>query len=553
MRGTVWVLVFALAPIITAAVALVAWRRRRDNPAARALALVLVGVSVWCLAVGLVLAPVPPAVRAAGFPAIFLAVGATVVGFLALSRVLADPGWRPRRWLVALVAVEPVLLAVCSSLPATTDLVFGRTDLTAPAGAVQMIGGPLFAAHSAYSYAFIALGLLRLARTALRGPQVVRRQAAVLLASALPPTAGNLVLTVGMQGSGVVDLTPLFFIVTGLVAGWAILRLGLLAVVPVARDQVVETMTDGVLVTDAVGRVIDLNPAARALLTALRPGAGATLLGRPLRELTGPDLLDAVLPDGPGADGTYSTGRAVVEAAPGRWLDVQSVPVASAGRRIGRVTVVRDVTEAQLREADLRRLAQQLAEQVATIDRLRATLAEEAVRDPLTGLHNRRHLDRALLHDLARSVDEGLPVAVVLVDVDRFKSVNDRFGHGTGDAVLCAVAAELRAGTRTGDTVARAGGEEFVLVLPGADEAEALARAETVRARVGALRHPVPDGVLAVTLSAGVAVARHGGRGAADLLARADRALYRAKSGGRDRVVVAGDAGADVRDVLSTA
>ena len=553
MRGTVWVLVFALAPIITAAVALVAWRRRRDNPAARALALVLVGVSVWCLAVGLVLAPVPPAVRAAGFPAIFLAVGATVVGFLALSRVLADPGWRPRRWLVALVAVEPVLLAVCSSLPATTDLVFGRTDLTAPAGAVQMIGGPLFAAHSAYSYAFIALGLLRLARTALRGPQVVRRQAAVLLASALPPTAGNLVLTVGMQGSGVVDLTPLFFIVTGLVAGWAILRLGLLAVVPVARDQVVETMTDGVLVTDAVGRVIDLNPAARALLTALRPGAGATLLGRPLRELTGPDLLDAVLPDGPAADGTYSTGRAVVEAAPGRWLDVQSVPVASAGRRIGRVTVVRDVTEAQLREADLRRLAQQLAEQVATIDRLRATLAEEAVRDPLTGLHNRRHLDRALLHDLARSVDEGLPVAVVLVDVDRFKSVNDRFGHGTGDAVLCAVAAELRAGTRTGDTVARAGGEEFVLVLPGADEAEALARAETVRARVGALRHPVPDGVLAVTLSAGVAVARHGGRGAADLLARADRALYRAKSGGRDRVVVAGDAGADVRDVLSTA
>ena len=553
MRGTVWVLVFALAPTITAAVALVAWRRRRDNPAARALALVLVGVSVWCLAVGLVLAPVPPAVRAAGFPAIFLAVGATVVGFLALSRVLADPGWRPRRWLVALVAVEPVLLAVCSSLPVTTDLVFGRTDLTAPAGAVQMIGGPLFAVHSAYSYAFIALGLLRLARTSLRGPQVVRRQAAVLLASALPPTAGNLVLTVGMQGSGVVDLTPLFFIVTGLVAGWAILRLGLLAVVPVARDQVVETMTDGVLVTDAVGRVIDLNPAARALLTALRPGAGATLLGRPLRELTGPDLLDAVLPDGPAADGTYSTGRAVVEAAPGRWLDVQSVPVASAGRRIGRVTVVRDVTEAQLREADLRRLAQQLAEQVATIDRLRATLAEEAVRDPLTGLHNRRHLDRALLHDLARSVDEGLPVAVVLVDVDRFKSVNDRFGHGTGDAVLCAVAAELRAGTRTGDTVARAGGEEFVLVLPGADEAEALARAETVRARVGALRHPVPDGVLAVTLSAGVAVARHGGRGAADLLARADRALYRAKSGGRDRVVVAGDAGADVRDVLSTA
>ncbi|WP_165617659.1 GGDEF domain-containing protein [Klenkia soli] len=553
MQGTVWVLAFALAPVVTGAVAVAAWRHRHGNPPARALAVVLLGISGWCLAVGVVLAPSAPAVRAAGFPLIFLSVGATAAGFLALSRLLAEPTWRPRRHLVLLASVEPVLLAVTSVLPATTDLVFGRTDLTAPAGAVQMVGGPLFLLHSLYSYAFIAWALVRLVRLGRRGQPVVRRQARVLLVSALPPTLGNLVFTLGMRGEGVVDLTPLFFIVTGLVAGWAILRTGLLELVPVARDQVVETMTDGVLVTDEVGRVIDLNPAARRMLAALRPGAGPAVLGRPLAELAGADLLRTVLPDGPAADGTYETGRAVVEAAPGCWLDVQSVPVASAGRRIGRVTVVRDVTEAQLREADLRRLAQQLAEQVATVDRLRAAVAEEAVRDPLTGLHNRRHLDRTLLHALARSVDDGLPVAVVLVDVDRFKSVNDRFGHATGDAVLCAVAAELRAGTRSGDTVARAGGEEFVLVLPGADEAEALARAETVRARVGALVHVVPGGVLTVTLSAGVAVARSGGDGAAELLSRADRALYRAKSGGRDRVVAAGVAGADVSDVLSTA
>lgn len=548
--GTLWVLAFGLAPLLTAVVGLAAWRHRRDNPGARALGLTLAGISGWSLACAWVLAPLPAGTRAAGYPGIFLSVGATVAGFWGLSRLLADPRWRMSRRTGLLLAVEPVALALLSVLPATADLVLGRTDLTAPTGAVQLVGGPLFVVHSLYSYAFIGGALLRLLRVARAGAPLARRQAVVLLVSAVPPTIGNVAMTVSMRGEGVVDLTPLFFIATGLIAGWAVLRAGLLEVVPVARDQVVETMTDGVLVSDRAGRLVDLNPAARRILALVRPDAAPDPIGEPFAGLVGPDLLAAVLPDGPAADGTPTSGHAVVQVTADVWLDVQTVPVGGRGRRGGRLTVVRDVSAEQRREADLRRLNDELAAHVATVERLRAALAEEAVRDPLTGLHNRRHLGREL--DAAVGAGSG-PVAVLAVDVDHFKSVNDRWGHAAGDAVLCSVADELRAAARAEDVVARVGGEEFVLVMPGADAGAAAGRAEELRARCAALVHPVPGGSTALTVSIGVAVARAGSRERGAVLARADAALYAAKAAGRDRVVVAapGATPADVTDVFS--
>jgi diguanylate cyclase (GGDEF)-like protein len=525
--GTLWVLAFGLAPLLTAGVGLAAWRHRRDNPGARALALTLAGISGWSLACAWVLAPLAPGLRAAAYPAVFLSVGATVAGFWGLSRLVADPRWRMTRRAGLLLAVEPVALAVLSVLPATTDLVFGRTDLTAPTGAVMLVGGPLFAAHSLYSYAFIAASLLRLVRVARAGAPLARRQAVVLLVSAVPPTIGNVVMTTSMRGDGVVDLTPLFFIATGLIAGWAVLRAGLLEVVPVARDQVVETMTDGVLVSDRAGRLVDLNPAARRLLQLVRPDAVADPVGERFAALVGPELLEAVLPGGPAADGTFASGHAVVQVSADVWLDVQTVPVGGRGHRGGRLTVVRDVSTEQRREADLRRLNAELAEHVATVDRLRAALAEEAVRDPLTGLHNRRHLDRELDAAVAAGGADpvAVPVSVLAVDVDHFKSVNDRWGHAAGDAVLCSVADELRAAARAEDVVARVGGEEFVLVLAGADAGAAAARAEELRARCAALVLDVPGGSTALTVSIGVAVAGLPGDGGAVVVARAAAAL----------------------------
>jgi diguanylate cyclase (GGDEF)-like protein len=170
---------------------------------------------------------------------------------------------------------------------------------------------------------------------------------------------------------------------------------------------------------------------------------------------------------------------------------------------------------------------------------LRERLRQESIRDPLTGLFNRRYMVETLLRELGRARRASEPVAVVMMDVDHFKRLNDRYGHDVGDDVLVAVAGALSQGVRSEDVVCRYGGEEFVAILPGADLALATQRAEELRLALHGMAVQARDGSTpTVSLSAGVAVAAPGATPEVVLRA-ADRALLRAKTDGRDRVCVA--------------
>jgi diguanylate cyclase (GGDEF)-like protein len=158
--------------------------------------------------------------------------------------------------------------------------------------------------------------------------------------------------------------------------------------------------------------------------------------------------------------------------------------------------------------------------------------------DPLTGLFNRNALDQRLaeLDGQECSIEEGLSHALLLCDLDHFKRVNDQLGHTAGDAVLQDVAYTMRAALRAGDSIYRVGGEEILVILPSADEGDAVEIAERLRQAVRARR---PVGV-PVTISIGVAVSKPDVVNTDDLVARADAALYAAKAGGRDKVTVSG-------------
>jgi diguanylate cyclase (GGDEF)-like protein len=160
--------------------------------------------------------------------------------------------------------------------------------------------------------------------------------------------------------------------------------------------------------------------------------------------------------------------------------------------------------------------------------------------DPLTGMANRSQLDASLPLMLASSADSGQPLSLMFLDLDRFKTINDQHGHAFGDDCLAAFAAILRAHVRGSDLLTRYGGEEVVLVLPGASIEHAADIAETLRAAVEREGREVQGRPVALTVSIGVA-AWHSGETDAELMARADAALYRAKHQGRNRVVIADD------------
>jgi diguanylate cyclase (GGDEF)-like protein len=169
----------------------------------------------------------------------------------------------------------------------------------------------------------------------------------------------------------------------------------------------------------------------------------------------------------------------------------------------------------------------------------RELLRRQATRDPLTDLWNRNAMFDILTRELKRARRESSPLALIMADLDHFKQVNDTLGHAAGDGVLREAARRISACVRPYDAPCRYGGEEFLIVLPGCDIADATMRAEEIRGAFSATPFQIPEGVLNVTCSLGV-TASSGAAGfdAAALIQEADDALYAAKNSGRNRVAV---------------
>lgn len=218
------------------------------------------------------------------------------------------------------------------------------------------------------------------------------------------------------------------------------------------------------------------------------------------------------------------------------------IPMSARGETLGVLTLRSENPDARVDEAKVQigiTVAEQVTLALANL-RLRDTLRDQSIRDPLTDLFNRRHLEVTLAQELSRAVRHARPLGLLMLDLDHFKTVNDRHGHDAGDALLKAIAELIRNSAREEDVPCRYGGEEFVIVLPETDIEGATARAEGVRRAIAALKvhhrgHELPR----VTASVGVAAFPAAGACPDELVKAADQALYRAKAAGRDRVVAA--------------
>lgn len=206
-----------------------------------------------------------------------------------------------------------------------------------------------------------------------------------------------------------------------------------------------------------------------------------------------------------------------------RWSN--TVLRSGTGEVIGTASIGDDITER--RRADERVLV------------LQGQLLEQSVRDPLTGLYNRRYLDEAMAREIPRAIRSGRPLSVIICDLDEFKLVNDVHGHLVGDEVLRVFADLLKSTSRASDIVCRYGGEEFLLLLAEMPSETAIARAEQLRSALAALRVPCGSGFVRMSVSCGVASCPQDATTADALIRAADEALYEAKRRGRDQVVQA--------------
>src|SRR4051812_2648709 len=172
------------------------------------------------------------------------------------------------------------------------------------------------------------------------------------------------------------------------------------------------------------------------------------------------------------------------------------------------------------RTAQLEDSVMKLEQALATAEVLRRELREQAIRDPLTGLFNRRFLEESMRHEIARARRTDASIGVIMLDIDEFKRLNDTHGHGAGDSLLCEVAHVLASNIRAGDVACRFGGDEFILLLPGASPDGMTGKAQQLREVIR---------LTGATCSTGAALYPADGASGAELMRAADLALYRAK------------------------
>jgi diguanylate cyclase (GGDEF)-like protein len=200
--------------------------------------------------------------------------------------------------------------------------------------------------------------------------------------------------------------------------------------------------------------------------------------------------------------------------------------------------LMQDISEQENALLVLKKQNKELQQRLADIEQLKNRIREQSIRDPLTNLYNRRFLNEFMERELALARRNQKPLAVVMLDLDHFKQLNDQFGHQTGDKVIEMVAKHLLRQSRRTDILFRYGGEEFLVILPNTNATQARHLAENWRVHVEQAQVLAKHQAVNITLSAGVACYPEQGTTAFNLIQAADEALYQAKAAGRNQVVM---------------
>ncbi len=354
-----------------------------------------------------------------------------------------------------------------------------------------------------HAYLLLTASLAILLLSLNRRHAIFRRQTVAMILSLILP------ITIDLANIGHVfilqfyDLTPSTMSLSSLMIGYALFRYGMLRVVPLAHDMVFEQMSDGVVVLDDQGLLVDYNPAAGRVLD-LRIGESPNILPISIKR-------DAV------HEPSSRSGFSIGEGENQRFFEARVSPVRDHDHHlIGWAILLRDNTQNQ---------------------RLMAQLERFATIDPLTEVLNRRRFMDIFHAELSRSERYVRPLSLLMMDLDHFKLVNDTHGHLAGDQALKDITRICRESLREVDRIGRYGGEEFAIILPETETMGAVITAERLRQRIEALRIRHDTREFVVTASFGVATFSPGDEPSLEkIIHAADSALYQAKNNGRNRV-----------------
>ena len=530
---TPYAALYVITAITATIVAILAWDRRKV-PGGLPLALAMFAVAEWSLTAGIEILASSVEAKLTWSKACYLGTVSTAVLFLILAVQYNHLNNLLTRRNILLAFVIPIITLLLALTNEWHHLIWNSFTPSPLIKNVIVYGhGPWFwigAVGYSYFVTFVATALLVWA--AIRFPKAYRNQAISLVVGALFAWTGSVIYVLHLGPLPGLDITPLSFTITGIICAFAIFRLRLFDLVPVARDVLVDTLRDAVVVLDEQYRIVDINPSARHLFNI----AGKANIGRAAQD--GLPIWPQLAPLVEQPEPVEGHAEITLDGSTRKVFDLNISPIFIRRSRLtGYLIVLRDITDHKSIEFTLQQMNWRLSSHLMEIEALQASLREQAIRDPLTELYNRRYMVEVLEREVQLAQDKATPISVAMLDMDEFKLFNDTYGHRAADEMLQALGTLLLSQTRaTQDVACRYGGEEFLVVMPGATPEAALCQAEQWRLAFERTCVTYAGRTYHATFSAGVAAFPTDGQTGDELLRAADRALYIAKAGGRNRV-----------------
>ena len=432
-------------------------------------------------------------------------IGTCYIAPFMLLFILEYCGKSIRKRYIGLMMVIPTITLILVQMWPTNMLYYKElvfiTDTAVPYLRVQ--GAVFYYVFHLYMYCLSVAAVVVMLLFYRKSSTSVRKQSLTIVISIMIPVVGN-AINIFKVSSWELNLTPIVLSITCVLLGYSVFKQGLYRIVPIAREQIVETMSDGFVLVDMQGRFVDANAAAMRLLPKL---------------------------------GEMAVGTRVDEFEDMMWLsDTQGQSEISVVNPITEQTQYHRVSRTLIRFKQQDICNCFMIFDITDAKQLLNKVSDMAERDSLTGL-----LNRGALYDKGWQLLQNVGGAcLMMMDLDFFKKVNDQYGHLKGDEVLKETAATLNNCLRSTDLLARYGGEEFCALLPALDTKHAIELAERIRKRVGQCTYQSEQGEFHVTMSIGIArysSVEH--PSLEELVADADAALYAAKNAGRNTVVLA--------------
>lgn len=419
---------------------------------------------------------------------------------------------------VTIIPLITIYLVLTYS-PDQPNALWTSVTIDSASGLPKVDYGAWFWIHAAYCYTTILTGCLFFYGHFFQSPYY---QQHLFFSCAIPIAliCLNFIFVTGNWPFSL-DPTPLGFAIALIPWTWRVFKGDMFSLSPIARTLAVEKISECLIIVDQKGRVADYNEAAKALFGNKEP-----IIGVPLVELI--DDLPAITPN---------TETTVIQPMVNTYMELNVSPVSLSplartftGGGADMIVTLRDVSRQHITHELLLRSREELEQANQKLNSLANT-------DELTGLANRRFLLSRLDEEISRARRLNQPLGVLFIDLDRFKAINDSFGHGVGDEVLKAVGSQLLNHRKGIDIAARYGGEELIMVVTNTQREGIFQVAERLWKSIAEMSIETRmGGHLKVTASIGIALLESTDLSGYDLISRADRALYHAKNAGRNQV-----------------